>query len=445
MRRDAQGHALTIASDEAARAYDAAIEAYLRYRTEAAARLKAALALDGEAPMLLVLRGAFAMLTYNAAALPSAQASAARALAAAGTARERLHGEALAHWAAGAPEKALAAWEAIMAAHPRDVLAYRLHHFVAFWMGRGGAMAAASDRVFPHWAPDVPGHGAMLACRCFALEEAGRYAEAEEAGKLAVDLDPADMWAAHGVAHVMEMQGRRGEGILWLDGLERHWGEGNNIRHHLFWHRALFHLERGEHARVLDLYDQGFRNLASPITAAMPDLYIDVQNAASMLFRLERLGVPVGERWEEIALKAEGRLADTLSAFTLPHWMMALGATGRLEAGRAMLGHIEAAAEGPGAHPLILRRSALPACRAIWLEAQGDAAGAVAAMRPALPFLQELGGSHAQQDVLAQFFLGAALKAGMQDDARTLLERVAGRSPVPLARRAGYAEAAGLL
>ena len=75
----------------------------------------------------------------------------------------------------------------------------------------------------------------------------------------------------------------------------------------------------------------------APLTQAQPDLYIDVQNAASMLFRLELLGIDVGERWNEIADKAEARIGDCLSAFTLPHWMMALAATGRDDAARRML------------------------------------------------------------------------------------------------------------
>ena len=66
-------------------------------------------------------------------------------------------------------------------------------------------------------------------------------------------------------------------------------------------------LERGEMDRILALYDGEFRNLMSRLTEAQPDLYIDVQNAASMLFRLRRHGVDVGDRWVELADKAESR------------------------------------------------------------------------------------------------------------------------------------------
>ncbi len=75
----------------------------------------------------------------------------------------------------------------------------------------------------------------------------------------------------------------------------------------------MFHLERGEHAEVLHLYDTGFRNLDSPVTQMQPDLYIDCQNARLHAVRLERQGVdsrPLGGTGQ----KAEARIGDCLSA-----------------------------------------------------------------------------------------------------------------------------------
>lgn len=442
MTTDAQGLTVTVASDTAARAYDHVVEGYLRYRADAGLRLKALLDLDGEMPMAQVLKGAFAMLAYNRSMVPRAQDAAAQAARLAGTARERAHAAALASWADGQLDAALAAWEAIMADHPHDILAFRLHHFSAFWLGRAGQMLRAVDAVAPRWSAAIPGFGSILACRCFANEECGNYQVAEESGRAAVALDPADLWATHGVAHILEMQGRRGEGIAWLKALEPNWDGGSNLLHHLWWHRAMYHLERGEHGEVLALYDRGFRNLGSALTQAMPDLYIDVQNAASMLFRLARQGVDVGDRWVEIADKAEARIGDCLSTFTLPHWMMALAATGRFQAASRMLDAMRDAARQPGTVAPILRDAAIPVCEAVLAHARGDHAGAVTAMRPAIGVMHRMGGSHAQQDVLEQLFLDAAVKAGAEEDARMLLERVAGRHPVPPERRVGYAEAA---
>ena len=152
-------------------------------------------------------------------------------------------------WVEGELDRAVAVWESILRDHPRDVLAFRLAHFVNFWLGRPEDMLASVVRVIPAWTEDIPGYASILACRCFAQEECGNYTEAEPPAARAIDLDPGDLWAAHGVAHVLEMQGRRGEGIAWLDSARAATGKAaNNLRHHLWWHTALFKLEHGDHA-----------------------------------------------------------------------------------------------------------------------------------------------------------------------------------------------------
>ena len=446
MHQDAHGHALTTASAEAAQGYDHVIAGYLKYRFDTPLRMKAALVADPEAPMLQVLKGCFAMLAYKQAHVQAARDALAVAepLLAKATERERAHAAALSAWADDEMDRALAVWEQILADHPRDILAFRLHHFCAFWLGRPEAMLKAVETILPRWDATVPHWGSVLACRAFANEECGHYTVAEAAGRAAIEQAPGDLWAVHAIAHVLEMHGRRGEGIAWIHGLKPHFEGTNNLQHHVWWHLAMYHLERREWAEVLRLYDEGFRDLASPVTQQQPDLYIDVQNAASMLFRLSRHGVGLGTRWEELADKAEARIGDCRSAFTLPHWMMALCGAGRFEAARRMLdGMRDYAGANRGTTAPLVARYALPVSAAVLRHAQGDHAGAVAAMRPALPGMHQLGGSHAQQDVLEQLFLDAAMKAGLTEDARMLLERVAGRHPVPPERRVGYAEAAG--
>jgi len=241
---------------------------------------------------------------------------------------------------------------------------------------------------------------------------------------------------------VLEMQGRRAEGLQWLAALAPGWDGTNNLQHHLWWHAALFRLEQGDTRGVLELYDTRFRNLSAPLTMANPDVYIDVQNAAAMLFRLERLGVDVGDRWVEIADKAEARIGDCLSAFTLPHWMMALTAVGRDEVARRMIEGMRAFANGRGTLAPIVRDFALPISEALVAHRSGRHAEAVALMRPALGGMHKLGGSHAQQDVLEQLFVDAAMKSGLDADVRLAVERLAGRRTIPPARWIGWREAA---
>jgi tetratricopeptide (TPR) repeat protein len=444
MHNDIRGLTVTAASAEAVHAFDHAIDAYLGYRSDIMPRMEALFAADLNCGMAHVLKGYLMLLGYKSPLVPIARAAAETAapLLAHATAREKAHLQALTLWADGDPDKAAAVWEVILRDHPRDLLAFRLHHFVNFWFGRADAMLATVLSVEKHWSDTIPGFNSILGCRCFAHEESGYYLEAEAAGREAIRRDPTDLWAAHGVAHVLEMTGRRHEGIAWIDRLQDGWAAANNLKHHLWWHQAMYHLELGDMSRVLTLYDSRFRDLASPLVQAVPDLYIDAQNAASMLFRLSRHGVDAGSRWTELADKAEARIGDCLSAFTLPHWMMALAATGREGAARRMLDAMRDYAQGPGINARLVGDFAIPVSRAVLAHGLGQYEQAVALMRPVLGEMYRLGGSHAQQDVLEQLFLDAALKAGLDDDRLLMIERVSGRHPVPPARRRGYAMAA---
>jgi hypothetical protein len=444
MLKDQHGLAISTSSAEATVGFDRAVRAYLKYRTDVSQHLAHTLAADPAFGLAHCLAGYFAMLSYDLTKVPAATEAVrtARVMTMRATARERAHVEALDTWIAGDIDRSLTIWDEIVNEHPMDVVAIRLAHFNNFWLGRPEAMRASIEQVFPKWNRDMPGYGIVLSCRCFANEECGNYAVAESAGWAALEIDPGDFWGIHGVAHVMEMQGRRREGIDLLEKHEQYFSGGNNLIHHLWWHRALFHLEQREFDAVLDLYDRRFRNLASPLNQALPDLYIDVQNAASMLFRLERQGIDVGDRWIEIADKAEARTGDCLSAFTQPHWMMALAATRRDDAARRKLDAMRAFCLGTGTVARIVGEVALPVSEAVLAHRRGEYAHAVDLMRPILDRMSQLGGSHAQQDVLEQVFLDSAVKANRDDDVRLMLARVAVECQTPLESRIGYAQAA---
>ncbi|MGD0103931.1 MAG: tetratricopeptide repeat protein [Rhodopila sp.] len=445
MFKDCRGLPLTTVSEQAAAAFDHAIDGYLGYRADMQVRMDALLAADPDFGLAHCLKGYLLLMGFRADMLGAVRDALADARRCAGTARETAHVRALEHWLDGDPGRAVAVWDHILHDHPHDILAFKLAHFLNFWCGRPEPMLASVLSIERHWSDALPGFVALLGCRCFAHEEAGYYLEAEHAGREAVRRDPSDLWAAHGVAHVLEMTGRRLEGIAWVEGLQSHWEDGNQLKHHLWWHQALYHLEAGDFPKVLSLYDAGFRDLLSPLTGTAPDLYIDVQNAASMLFRLGRHGVDVGDRWVELADKAEARIGDCQSAFTLPHWMMALAATGRDRAAAAMLAGMRDFARGDQPIARLVAEIALPVTQAVLANAQGRHREAVDLMRPVLGEMYRMGGSHAQQDVLEQVFIDSALKGGAESDARMLMQRVAGRHPVPPERRRGYAMAARFL
>jgi hypothetical protein len=86
----------------------------------------------------------------------------------------------------------------------------------------------------------------------------------------------------------------------------------------------------------------------------------------------------------------------------------------------------------------VVREVALPVCEAVLAHRRGEHERAVLHMAPVLERLHELGGSHAQRDVLHQLYFDACLKSQRSAEARALLDSLAARFPVPPSRRVGY-------
>ncbi len=421
MLRDASGLELGTDSTDALAAYDAAVRSYLEFRLDAIDHSKAMLEADPDCAMSHCLRGI--LLTglqsdFLAGRIGEAVA-AAEARAAGATPRERLMIEALRAIHEGDQPRAILVWDRILVDHPHDLFALRLQHNAAFWLGRARGMRDAIARVFPAWDASRPGYGFLLGMYCFALEESGNYARAEPYGRRAVELNEDDVWSIHAVAHVLEMQGRLREGAAWLSRPPDIWDDRNPMREHLWWHLAMFEIERGRIDEVLALYDERFR--ANPT-----DFYLDIQNCASMLWRLECRGVDVDGRWEELAEACAGKIEDHALAFTEPHHVMALGRAGRFEDVERLLESLErCASERSTWAASIARRLTIPLCRAVAACCRGDYDEATALLLPIRCDYPLMGASHAQRDVFAQLLNEAALRGRQFRLARSLLaERV---------------------
>ena len=195
MHLDTRGLPISTASATAAAAFDHLVTGYLTYRADTPDRLNAVLGADPDFALAHCMKGYFAMLAFKQAAVPVAleEARTAQSLAADATQRERDHIAALTAWADGELDRAIALWESILRTHPHDVVAFRLAHFVNFWLGRPQDMAGSVERVLPAWSEDVPGYSTILACRSFAHEEIGNYFAAEPYGRRAVGVETGSM------------------------------------------------------------------------------------------------------------------------------------------------------------------------------------------------------------------------------------------------------------
>jgi hypothetical protein len=306
--------------------------------------------------------------------------------------------------------------------YPHDTLALQAGHQIDFFTGDSRMLHDRIARALPHWSPAVPGYHAVLGMQAFGLEETGRYERAEALGRESVELQPRDGWGQHAVAHVMEMQGRRREGIAWMRANPGAWAEGSFLAVHNWWHLALFHLGLDEIDEVLALFD-------GPIGGPGSSIVLELIDASALLWRLHLRGVDVGDRWEPVAARWSP-IADAGNyAFNDMHAMMAFVATGRSADAARVLEAQAAAAEADDDNADFTLDVGHAATRAIKAFADGDYAGAVRLLRPVRSIAHRFGGSHAQRDVIDLTLIEAARRDGQRALAAALENERASARP----------------
>ena len=390
--RDRLGLEVTAANDEAARAFDETVWAYVGFSREPGVPLKRALQADPAMPMALCLQGYFMHLMGMPGLVPKARSALASLRVISGmNSREKSHTAALGAWCDGELERTCEILDGILKDHPRDFLALKLANYLYFYMGDSANVRDGPARALPHWDEGTPGYGHLLALHAFGLEETGDYAAAESAGRRATEINPADPWAVHAVAHVMEMQDRAAEGAAWIETLAPHWDTANFFRFHLWWHLALMHWGAGRPEEALRLYD-------ARVWADGSSENLSLCNDISLLARLQLAGVDVGDRWDAAAKVVRDQAGGSVMAFVDAHYSLALGSVPSLEK--------------HGTTARVHSRVGRAVCDGVVAWRAKDYARAANLLAPVRKDFWKLGGSHAQRDLFVLILLASALKSG---------------------------------
>lgn len=322
--------------------------------------------------------------------------------------RERRHLQAVRHLTENRWRDAGLILEDLSVDYPRDGLALQAGHLIDFYVGDSRMLRDRIARALPSWGKGIPGYHAVLSMYAFGLEETGDYARAEEHGRSSVELEPRDGWGQHAVAHVMEMEGRRREGIAWMRANQDAWSRDSFFAVHNWWHLALYHLGLDEIDEVLALFD-------GPIYGKASNVVLEMIDASAMLWRLHLRGMDVGDRWNAVAENWAPIASAGNYAFNDMHAMMAFVGAGRSKEAETLLEAQHAALNSSGDNAAFTREVGHSATLAIRAFGEGDYAEAVRLLRPIRSYAHRFGGSHAQRDLIDLTLIESAARAGQKN------------------------------
>jgi tetratricopeptide (TPR) repeat protein len=438
MTRDAQGHELTGAGPEAAIHYDRAVRAFNLGYGDALAEFDAAREMSPQCVMASLGKAWLYALAIDPGTSAAARAIVETVRELPMNLREAAHLAALDLALLGEPTSAADVIDLHLMQHPRDILAHEVGFLLDLFVGRSRNLRDRPARALTLFPADLPGYPTLLAFHAFGLEETGDYARAEDQARQVAELEPLSFWAHHAVAHVMEMQGRPEDGLGWMLAREPLWSADEHVTQtHIWWHKSLFHVELGQHAAALALYD-------GAITATQRKLGVSLTNASALLWRLDLLGCDVGTRWAALADIWDGHADGRCCVFTDLHAAMAELGAGRDAAVQRRLDWMRGTSDGNGETASLYRQVGLRLVQGFRAFAQAQYADAAALLHPVRFATQRIGGSHAQRDIVDWTLTEAALRGGQRDMAVALAHERLALRPRSAVNRAFLQRAEGL-
>ncbi len=437
MTHDAQGHRLSGATPEVADHLDRAIRAFTLGYGDTIAHFDAARRAAPDCAFAHLGKAWVLVLANDPGLAAAARPLLATARALVLNEREQGHLGALLHAVEGHRAAAVTILDRHLMQFPFDLMA----HFAAMlsdaFLGRFPWVAERSARALPRWSKSQPSYGILLSFYGFGLEETGDYARSEATSRAAAELEPFSYWPHHGVSHVCEMTGRPDEGLQWMAAREPLWSTKDHAgQAHIWWHKALFHVELGQYEAAMAIYD-------GPMLATQKPVGVGLTNGPTLLWRLEMLGCDPGDRWQHLARLWDGHADGRFCLFADIHAAMAEIRAGQTAAFERRLAAMQRTAADGTEAASGYRDIGLPVVMGLAAYDRGAYRQAVEHLLPARFDLWKMGGSKAQRDVIDWTLAEAAGRAGLRDIALSLAHERLGHRPdsVPNRRFLAQAEA----
>ena len=425
MVKNRNGLTITTASPAAADLYQQGLDLVLSQNYGPESRLRDAIEADeGFAMAHTVL----AYVLHLQMDVPAARAAATKAVElSAGISREERQTTRIVHsFTHGKGAEAIRLVHEHLVDFPTDTLAMRVAQRLYMLGCFGAGVPDFPNHLMKMMTKVAPANGddwAFLGQYAFAHHETNQPAKAMDLATRSLEGNPQNAVACHSVTHSYFEQGDAANGgrwlADWLDGFDRR--ASYNV--HLSWHLALFELAQGRYQQALDLYETHIRPGVQARNLA------NLADSASLMWRLQIYsGETPGKPWDEVRDQAAPAADSPGAAFRDCHAALAFAGSGDTDASQRLVDRL--AAQGEKGDDLA-REMILPIARAAAAFAAGDYAEAASLMGPTYPMMARIGGSHAQREVFEDTLLESYVRAGMYDEAKSMLEERLSRRSSP--------------
>ena len=227
---------------------------------------------------------------------------------------EKLHLKALNSLVKEDMKTSVKLYDEILFDYPKDIFALNMSYFTSLYIGQRDLCRNIAGRAASAYKKSDRFYGSVHGKLCFGYEEMNQFAEAEEAGRKALEHTPNDIWTIHSIAHLKEETQKCNEGFKFLENTQESWIGRNSLVHHVQWHQSLFAYQLGHFEQSLTILEDSILPACRKTKKSLA-----FADATALLLRLEMedvQGLDLQDHWREVG-NMYSEIIDETSTFRL--------------------------------------------------------------------------------------------------------------------------------